>query len=304
MWRIYTGAFSFCAALSRILNSKEDGHKPMIRKLLHASTITIFMMGAASAADLPRRAVPPPVFTPVPVFTWTGAYLGVNAGYITTNDSRILTTGMNNVAANNIAIGARPSLTRADSEGFTGGGQIGYNYQFTPGVGIVIGVEADAAYTDLRRTSLFVGTNGTQNFFRTSLDFLGTARGRVGYAFDRVLVYSTGGLAYGNVNDRALFFAANGGSALQFFGDRSRIETGFAVGGGIEYALPTDSFLNFFHSNAVTVKAEALYYDLGRRTVAVPNTGLGAANNPGYNSRFDNSGIIARAGINYKFDAF
>lgn len=276
----------------------------MIRKLLLASTTAMILTGAASAADLPRRAAPPPIFTPVPVFTWTGAYFGVNAGYITTDDSRILTTGMNSVAANNIAIGARPSLTRADSDGFTGGGQIGYNYQFTPGIGIVVGVEADAAYTDLQRTSLFVGTNGTQNFFRTSLDFLGTVRGRVGYAFDRVLVYGTGGLAYGNVSDRALFFAANGGSSLQFLGDRSRIETGFAVGGGIEYALPTDSFLNFFRSDAVTVKAEALYYDLGRRTVAVPNTGLGAATNPGYNSRFDNNGIVARAGFNYKFGTF
>ena len=53
----------------------------MIKKLLLASAATALLTGAASAADLPRRAAPPPVFTPVPVFTWTGAYFGINAGY-------------------------------------------------------------------------------------------------------------------------------------------------------------------------------------------------------------------------------
>src|SRR5881398_468180 len=53
----------------------------MIKTLLLASAATALLAGAASAADLPRRAAPPPVFTPVPVFTWTGAYFGINAGY-------------------------------------------------------------------------------------------------------------------------------------------------------------------------------------------------------------------------------
>jgi outer membrane immunogenic protein len=275
----------------------------MIRHLLLASGAGLVLTGAASAADLPRRA-PPPVFVPVPVFTWTGAYFGINAGYITTDNNRIATAGLNTVAATNVAIGARPPLVRVDQDGFTVGGQVGYNYQFTPGAGVVIGVEADAAYTDLQRNTFVVGSTGALNGFRSSMDFLGTVRGRIGYAFDRTLVYGTGGFAYGDVTERALFFAPAGGGALQFAGNRSRIETGYAVGGGVEYALPTDSFLNFFKSSAVTVKAEALYYDLGRRNLGVLNTGLGPAANPGYVSRFENNGIVARAGINYKFGTF
>ena len=274
-----------------------------MRTLFFAVAMSAAPMASTLAADLPRRA-PPPIFTPVPVFTWTGAYFGVNAGYITTDDSRIVNAGLNGVAAGNVTAGNRPFVTRNDSDGFTAGGQVGYSYQFTPGAGVVVGVEADAAYTDMSRNSLFVGGNGTQNVYRTTMDFLGTVRGRIGYAFDRTLIYGTGGFAYGDVTDRAQFFGANGSPALQFAGNRSRIETGYAVGGGIEYALPTDSFLNVFRSSAVTVKAEALYYDLGRRNLVIPNTGLGAANNLGYVSRFQNDGIIARAGINYKFGTF
>ncbi|MCJ2119141.1 porin family protein, partial [Methylobacterium sp. J-001] len=60
----------------------------MIKKLLLASAATALLTGAASAADLPRRVAPPPVFTPVPVFTWTGAYFGINAGYAFDASSR------------------------------------------------------------------------------------------------------------------------------------------------------------------------------------------------------------------------
>ncbi|SFG99965.1 outer membrane immunogenic protein, partial [Methylobacterium gossipiicola] len=52
----------------------------MFKSLFLASTATALLVGAASAADLPRRAAPPPVFVPVPVFTWTGFYAGFNAG--------------------------------------------------------------------------------------------------------------------------------------------------------------------------------------------------------------------------------
>ncbi len=290
--------------------SGEDGagrtrEDQTMTSLLRATTALagIVLSGSSFAADLPRRA-PPPVFVPVPVFTWTGAYFGVNAGYITTDQSRVSTFGINGVGAANVASGARPALVSLDKDGFTAGGQIGYNYQFTPGAGVVVGVEADAAYTDLQSNRFVSGTTGALSGYRSSLDFLGTVRGRIGYAFDRVLVYGTGGFAYGDTTQRALFFAPAGGAALQFFGNRSKIETGYAVGGGIEYALPTDSVLNFFKSSAVTVKAEALYYDLGNRNLPVLNTGAGPAANPGYISRYETNGIVARAGINYKFGTF
>ncbi|QRE77243.1 outer membrane protein [Methylobacterium aquaticum] len=285
----------------------------MLRKLLLASA-TIATSGAALAADLPRRAAPP-VFTPVaPVFTWTGAYFGINAGYVFDSDTRFdRTTGdlANNNAA--LAVGLRPTAARVRNDGFTGGGQIGYNYQFTPGSGFVIGIEADAAYTDLDRTRTLSNTTNfgplvtpgavattRVNTYQGGLDFLGTVRGRVGYAFDPFMVYGTGGFAYGGVNNRVTFFAPNG--TIPFFdGRQNDIQTGYAYGGGVEYALPTDSFFNFFRSSAVTLKAEYLHYNLGGERFAIPGVNGGPGN---YSARVRNDGDLVRAGLNYKFGTF
>ncbi|MEL6059335.1 MULTISPECIES: outer membrane protein [unclassified Methylobacterium] len=249
---------------------------------------------AASAADLPRRALPPAPI-PVPIFTWTGAYFGINAGYITTTRDTVQTAGVFR-RNDGVSVGNRPAALPLPQDGFTGGGQLGYNYQFTPGSGFVVGAEADANYTDLNRTRGGVGQRGGISTYRQAGDFLGTVRGRVGYAFDRVLVYGTGGFAYASVKDRATFQAPQGDPT--FFGSRARVDTGYAVGGGIEYALPTDSFVNVFHSNAVTVKAEALYYDLGRSTLLLPAVGRGQG---AYVTRFQNEGVLGRVGLNYKF---
>ncbi len=256
------------------------------------------LTAAASAADLPRRAAPPPVFTPVPVFTWTGAYFGINAGYITSTKDSVRSAGV--LTANTgIADGNRPAVLPLPQSGFTGGGQIGYNWQITPGSGLVVGIEADAAYTDMSQTRGVVGTNGGISVYRQSMDYLGTVRGRVGYAIDRTLVYATGGFAYAGMNYTGVYATAAG--VPSFIGNRSRTDTGWAAGGGIEYALPTDSFLNFFRSSAVTVKAEGLYYDLGQHTVPLVAVGPGRG---GYVSRFQNEGVLGRVGINYKFGSY
>ncbi|MGU3666241.1 outer membrane protein, partial [Methylobacterium sp. A49B] len=183
-----------------------------MKKFLASLAAFTALTAAASAADLPRRA-PPPVFTPVPVFTWTGAYFGINAGYAfdASNNAQngFTQTGANPVAITGaglsvpriLAPGSTLTYGRNQNEGFSGGGQIGYNYQFTPGSGVVIGFEADAQYLDFgnRRQSYlvngavgpafgaFVPTNG----LLSTLDFFGTVRGRLGYAFDRVLFYGT-----------------------------------------------------------------------------------------------------------------
>ena len=278
----------------------------MLKKLLLAGASIALMAGTAAAADLPRRAAPP-VFIPVPVFTWTGAYFGINAGYAFSENDAIRTTGIiaNGVnLQNNVNNGLRRASVRNATEGFSGGGQVGYNYQFTPGSGLVVGVEADAQYMDLKRTTvqgIFLpafNPNNLTNTYRTELSFLGTVRGRVGYAFDKVLVYGTGGFAYGDVQQSITFTT---GVPVTYAGTRSNLETGYVYGGGIEYALPTDSFLNFFKSSAVTVKAEYLHYDLGNRTLLVGSVGGPGV---GYNSRIATEGSIARAGLNYKFGSY
>ncbi|MDP4002833.1 outer membrane protein [Methylobacterium sp. NEAU K] len=256
------------------------------------------LTAAASAADLPRRALPPAPIA-LPVFTWTGAYFGINAGYVTSTRDVANTAGVFRWS-DGTTRGPYTSTVRLPRDGFTGGGQVGYNYQLTPGSGFVVGVETDAAYTDLRRgygfQSRLVGTNT----YRQSGDYLGTVRGRVGYAIDRTLFYGTGGFAYAGETYRGGLFQTAARPPV-FLGSRSRIETGYAVGGGIEYALPTDSFLNVFHSNAVTVKGEALYYDLGGRTIPLLPTVRTIGT---FATRFQNEGVLGRVGLNYEFGSY
>ncbi|KQP41338.1 porin [Methylobacterium sp. Leaf104] len=291
----------------------------MTKTLLLAGPMAALLAGSASAADLPRR-VAPPVFTAVPVFTWTGFYAGLNAGYgFDANSSSGATVIGTTAASGIIANGAAPGLVafsnRNANDGFTGGGQIGYNYQFTPGSGFVVGVEADAQYLGFgtnRNTASFVGTpNADLTFVNpnglSNLDYFGTVRGRLGYAFDRTLVYGTGGFAYGG----------GGGSSFGLPNSTSdTFRTGWAAGGGIEYALPTDSFLNFFKSSAVTVKVEGLYVSLDRNSTngvfaysnstgaqySVSGTGYAAAT--GYTSRRSDDFAVVRAGLNYKFGTY
>jgi outer membrane immunogenic protein len=276
----------------------------MIKTLLLASAATALLAGAASAADLPRRAAPPPVFTPVPVFTWTGAYFGINAGYAFDASSNNTSSFAVPAPYGN---GTTAFFSQRNQEGFTGGGQVGYNYQFTPGSGVVIGIEADAQYLDFGRNRNNALLSGplAPGFYVTdprglsSLDFFGTVRGRLGYAFDRVLVYGTGGFAYGSGSSDRSF----GGYATN-----DSFRTGYAVGGGIEYALPTDSFLNFFRSSAVTLKVEGLYVNLDRNTRNQGAFVINSATNfpVAYNNigRRDDEFAVVRAGLNYKFGSY
>ncbi|MGE7415702.1 outer membrane protein, partial [Methylobacterium tarhaniae] len=203
---------------------------------------------------------------------------------------------------------------RNSTDGFVGGGQIGYNYQFTPGSGIVVGIEADAQYVDFGRDrNRFVSTSplAAQQVFNpnglSGLDFFGTVRGRLGYAWDRTLVYATGGFAYGSGGGRD--FGLPNRSTDDF-------QTGWTVGGGVEYALPTDSFLNFFRSSAVTLKVEGLYVNLDRGNglngaFAVNNAGaIITTTSPGVvvvnagQTRRDTEFAVVRAGLNYKFGTY
>ena len=287
----------------------------------------VALAGSAFAADLPRRAAPPVVFNPIPVFTWTGFYAGFNAGYgFGTNDDRNPTviavapsTGLFGGGAG-FAPGIVAFGNRNNNEGFVGGGQIGYNYQFTPGSGIVVGVEADAQYADFgsqRNRFAFATTPGAgivpgTTFFNpnglSGLDYFGTVRGRLGYAFDRTLVYGTGGFAYGGGGGRD--FGLPGTSSDDF-------QTGWAAGGGVEYALPTDSFLNFFRSSAVTLKVEGLYVNLDRsgnlNGAFAQNAGGRIVNVNAADvlliqgdaaRRRETEFAVVRAGINYKFGSY
>ncbi|GJD50927.1 hypothetical protein OPKNFCMD_3676 [Methylobacterium crusticola] len=293
----------------------------MIKKFMLAGVATTLLAGAAAAADLPRREAPPPVFTPVPVFTWTGFYAGLHTDYVFTDKQRITTIGNDTTPTNtinNVATLRRAPAVRNEQDGLANiGGGFGYNYQFTPGSGFVVGVQADWAWTDLHKNTFYLSPVLDPSAYRQELEWLGTVVGRVGYAFDRVFVYGMGGFAYGSVQYDANFYTQGTSSrplALAYAGRYNDIETGFAYGGGIEYAIPTDSFLARFNllslvgiqTQAVTIKAEYLHYDLGRRNVLVNNTGLVLAAPPNprgsYTSRFQTEGNLVRAGFSYKFN--
>jgi outer membrane immunogenic protein len=259
-----------------------------------AALATLCLSLPALAADLPARVTKAPPAVVVAAYNWSGFYLGVHAGYTFGEDDNISTTGQAAANIANVAGGARPGLVRTDRDGFIGGGQAGYNWQLTPNW--VAGVETDISYVDVRRdrTVVTIPLNGIgtlNNTFRTRMEYFGTVRGRIGYAWDRTLLYATGGLAYADIENSVAFFGPAG--QLQFSGNNSRTKAGYTVGAGIEHAF----------SPNWSAKAEYLYYDFRDETVnvaVIPGSGGGGT---GYNSRFENDGHIVRAGLNYKFGA-
>lgn len=226
---------------------------------------------AAQAADLPRVA-PPPMPPSLPIFTWTGFYAGVNAGYATGTGR----SGFTDPTYGQVTGGGR-------SGGFAGGGQIGYNYQFTPGSGFVVGMEADIqGLAAAKADAAYLGGVPFYNV-RPSLDYFGTVRGRVGYTFDRVLIYGTGGFAFGGGS------RASAAAAYPYtLPDTTR--TGYAVGGGAEYAF----------TEKLSAKVEALYVRLGRGVAAA--TYFNASTAAYYGTGREDAGFaVVRAGVNYRF---
>src|SRR5579885_1537212 len=136
---------------------------------------------AANAADLPRKA---PAYLPTAPFSWTGFYIGLSGG-IVSQGTRVDAFFLAPVP---------PSTRGITGFGFIGGGNLGYNWQIDPHW--VVGLEADLSGSSLDDN--FKDFNLT---FSSRLDALGTVRARLGYAFDRALLYATGGWAYGHVRN-------------------------------------------------------------------------------------------------------
>jgi outer membrane immunogenic protein len=262
----------------------------MMKKILLAGVAAVTLMGAgaASAADLPRRSQPAAPMAYAPMFTWTGFYVGVNAGYNWSDSAskvRFSNGGLPLASA-----GLLPGSFDVGGDGFTGGVQGGYNYQIGQ---FVVGLEADINYVDSKKSQSYVlpaiGVVGVSTA-QGELEYLGTVRGRLGFAYDRALIYATGGLAYGSVKGSSAFSVP--ALAATWNGAKSDTRTGFAVGGGLEYAF----------TNNLTGKLEYLYYDLGKKnyTVAASN-GAAAGTGAFYNLSQETKGSIVRAGLNYKF---
>jgi outer membrane immunogenic protein len=266
----------------------------VLKKILISSALAC-VPGLAFAADLPVRnqmAYKAPAAAPLP-FSWTGFYVGLNVGDAFDNNDRVDVSGLTTL----LGTGPDPLSLRNKSSGVTAGGQAGYNYEYSlgNGQGIVFGLEADAAYTDLSSDIPIDSSGvipGTSIDFHSRLDYLGTIRGRLGYAYDRFMIYGTGGFAYGTVEHSATLLGAGAPLATASL---KTTEVGFAYGGGMEYALPTDAFYHFSNTSAVTLRVEYLRYDLG------DTNAIFAIGPLPVEIKLRDTGNIARAGINYKF---
>lgn len=274
----------------------------MIRAFILAAA-SLALAGAAAppalAADLPVKA---PVAAPAPVYNWTGFYLGANLGY-GWGDNDVTSAGGSPAALDIINV-LGPFFDRFSvrSRGVIGGVQAGYNWQFAPQW--LLGAEADFDASGIKGSET-LNTGAFTGVFKTAeakLDWLGTVRARLGFLpFDRLLVFGTGGFAYGETKlsgrfDSAVgmgFLVVIGGDVLAcnapncIAGSSSKVSAGWTAGGGLEYALWQN----------VTLRAEYLYVDLGDRTVRLfnpPNSGFVDIN---FTQRFS----IARAAINWRF---
>lgn len=234
----------------------------------------------ADAADMAVKA--PPVITYTP--NWTGFYAGVNIGVLSSRSrldtlpSDIAAGGVNYCWVADCGFSASPRAT-----GVFGGVQVGYNFQSG---NFVYGVEADIGLSSAKKTTTGIGNFGYSYSGETGVEALGTARLRLGYAFDRTLIYATGGLAYGKARDSFQHFAA-GNTPYTWSDENWRV--GYAAGGGLEY---------MFNRNW-SVKGEALYFNLGTKDHASSAFLFGQPEVARLKDRID--GFVARIGLNYLF---
>jgi outer membrane immunogenic protein len=224
------------------------------------------LMSPALGADLPTKAAP--VVTPL--YDWSGFYVGVFGG-----------GGMgNHNYGNGTPNGYANYLINYDSTGGIGGGEVGYNVQSGS---IVVGVEADGFWSGIKGSDLSQFNNGTLPVGAvdaSNLRWGGTFRARGGIAVDRLLLFFTGGWAYGDI----LHTSTTPGFLVDQY---SNHQSGLAAGGGIAYAI----------TNNIIGKLEYRYYDYGRyNRVGSPLTPNGQLP-----YTVDNTYSVVTIGFDYKF---
>jgi outer membrane immunogenic protein len=269
-----------------------------MNKILLGAIVTAAFSATAFAADLPARTyTKAPAAAPVSTYDWSGCYVGGNVGaaFDRSDFSTVLSPGP--VGANHLGNTSRGQVNsffpvRDDSTGFTGGGQVGCNWQRGA---FVAGLEGDFNFSGAKpsvTTNGFV-PNGAFTFSATNsmkTDWYATIRPRVGWAADTTLFYATGGLAiarlkYSLVYTDTLPDAIGSASAAQ-------TRLGWTVGGGIEHAFDRNW----------TVKVEYLYsqFNSVRATGLISTQSIGPFFN-GVDGSADLRMQVVRVGFNYKF---
>ena len=270
-----------------------------MRRLRFAALAAVAMFGfasIASAADMPMKAAP--MVAPVAAYNWTGFYVGGNIGYSWgKGDANFYqaTSPSNSVP---FSISESQSL-----DGVIGGAQIGYNWQADKTW--VFGLEADFQGSGEKGSNNFSYpyVTNTQPFsldgtFSSNILWFGTVRGRAGMLVTpSMLLYVTGGLAYGKISTSGFFtnsfaqFYGTCACAFFSFGD-SATKLGWTLGAGVEGAIPNTSDW--------TWKVEYLYIDFG--TVSANGVQIGFEGAPfPYTWSTKVTDNIVRLGLNYRF---
>ncbi len=211
------------------------------RKFPLASVCAMILTAPALAADLP----PPPV----PVFSWTGIYLGGQIGYAWgDNTGGIAAVTPGGLSGSGILLG--------DAHGVIGGAHIGYNMQINDWV---LGVEGSVDGTNLTKSTL-VGitdptgaTPGGSVAGNVKSDLQGSVRARVGFAWDRLLIYGTGGVAFANFSSDLNISVTDATGSYWADSNPTTTHTGWTAGGGAEYSI----------NDHWSVRGEYRYTDFG-----------------------------------------
>jgi outer membrane immunogenic protein len=248
--------------------------RKLLRRLAGATAGLVLTGTSTFAADLGLAPPPPP---PPPVFTWTGFELGVQVG-----GGAGRTTV--NVEGNSAPFPVFPSSDAYTSSGPFGGVHVGFNYQFASP--IVVGVQLEYNFAGITGTA----SAPPLNWLETSIRQFGSADGRIGVAFDRLLIYAIGGFAYADIRSQIQLDGL--APAITDFFSVNRY--GWDVGGGLEY--------NFYGN--WTARAEYRYYDWGTR--GFNTAGFGSFINgaipfavPNHTAR--ETMHTGRVGLTYKF---
>jgi outer membrane immunogenic protein len=235
----------------------------------------IGITGTALAADLPPAPPPraPAYVALPPVYNWSGFYIGINGGW-----------GWGNAKWTANAVGTFPGASGTPNDnGGVVGGTLGWNFQTG---GLVFGFEGDWDYSAVNTgTTASICTFSGQ--CQTGNNWLATARGRAGYAADRVLFYGTAGGAFANVQTNF-----NGTTT-------THTQSGWTAGAGLEWAF-ADNW---------TAQIEYLYVDLGNGSVNCATTACliasgigGQPNGPPIPVSVSLTENLVRAGVNFKFN--
>jgi outer membrane immunogenic protein len=265
----------------------------------------------AAELDYPRApTLANPVLTTAnpanPLLIWSGAYVGLNAGWALGGAGETSTPNAAFIAPGQFPITA-PFLagietTTLNPRGFIGGGQVGWNYQLNH---LVVGVEGDIEYFGLSGGGVSFGPlaspagDGLGGTFQATTDFLATGRGRLGWAFDQTMVYGTGGVAVSGLNFIEGVTITKAGTA-GFLSTATRTTlVGWTAGGGIEQMI----------GRGWIVRLEYLHIDLGSQDTVATLIGPLSSGKTGCNGCTMSTQThlwsdIVRAGISWKFGGY